>query len=147
MDELNAAAAHVEHNAVLHGQTVDRPEEPEAGFLRSVGDVDRDAQLVTRALDESLAVAGFAHRSGGHGHGAVRAAAGGHGDEPADDAQGAIDGLRAELAGLGDVAHQTQRAARVAEDVEVRRAANARDQDAPAVGADVDDAEGLAATR
>jgi hypothetical protein len=68
------------------------------------------------------------------------AAAGGHGNETTHDAQGAVDGLGAELAGLGDVAHQAERTARIAEDVEVSGAADARDQNAAAVGADVDDA-------
>src|SRR5258707_843236 len=45
MDQLQAAAADVQHDAVLNGQPVHGAEEPEPGFLLAIGDVDRYPQL------------------------------------------------------------------------------------------------------
>ena len=79
-------------------------------------------ELVPRALDERLAVAGLADGGRGDGHGALGAAGAGHGDEAAHDAQGAVDGFGAELAIAGHVADEAERTARVAEHVQVGRA-------------------------
>ena len=119
MDQLQTAAADVQDDAVLERQAVYGAAEAEARLLVAVGDLDRDCQFLAGAGDELLTVAGFADGGGGDRHGSFGAGAGG-------------------------VTHQAQGTAGIADHVEVGRTVNAGDQDATAVGADVDDAQRVA---
>ena len=143
MDQLEAAAADVQHDAVLDGQAVHRAEEAQARFLGTVGNPDRDSQLVTDTLDEFVTIAGFAYGGGRYGHRPLGAGAGGNGDKAAHDAQRAFDRLGAQAAVEGDVTDQSQGTARVPEDIQMGGVQHPRHHHPTAVRADIDDAQGL----
>ena len=127
VNQLQAAAADIKHDAVLHRQPMHGAEKPEPRFFLAVGNLDRYPQLTARPLDQLFAVAGFAHRRGRHGHGPFGAGSPRHGQKAAHDTQGALDGLGFEQAISGHVTDEPQRTARIAQDIQVGRPVDPRD--------------------
>jgi hypothetical protein len=141
VDQLQAATTHVQDNAVLDRYSVYSAEEAEMRFLLAIGNINRDGQLLTSALDERFAIGGLADGRRGYGSRSFRASAHRHREEPVQDAQGALDRRDAELTIPGDVTHQAQWAARVGDHVEMSWPAESSDQDTATVRPDVDNAQ------
>jgi len=108
------------------GSPCTAPKKTEARLLFAVGDHDGDPELRPGAFDQLLTVARLAHGRRRDGHRALRTGAGGHRDKAAHDVQRPLDRLGLEQPLAADVADQSQRAARIAQHVQVRRPVDAR---------------------
>ena len=136
--DLHAAAAHVELGAVLDRQPTHGAQEPGLRLLRPREDAQLDAQLLAHGLEQGGSVGGVAHRRGGHGHGAPRAAAHGDGAKVLQRLQRPLDRLGAEGLAL-QVADQPQRRPAAGQDGQVPVGLHVVHDHPSRVRSDVDD--------
>jgi hypothetical protein len=135
---LEAAAAQVEQDAIVHGKAAESAHESVVRLAPPVDDLDRDSQLAPYAPNERGAVASLPHGGRGDGGDSLRVRPVRDGAKVAQRHHRPIDGLVADEVLLVDVMDQAKRGARAGEDAELADRLALEHHHPARVGADVD---------